>query len=1169
MVTRIDDNRFRDFRANRLKGIGMKVMETKQLFNDNWEFALGESPKHFSPVEIPNDWLIYDTNNLYKSDMGCYKKEFTLTQNEIKNKRLALRFEGIYMDCEIWVNSKKAGEWKYGYSTFEIEITEMIREGNNQVLVKVNYQSPNSRWYSGAGIYRNVWLIATALRYIPTDGIYISTKNCHDHWQIEIETELNQADTAASHLGELRIEHKIYDPFGHCIAESSCRKIENSIKMQKDTQTISVKHPRLWDITTPNCYTLHTSLIAGADIIQYETTSFGFRTIEFNPGLGLLLNGNLIKIHGVCEHHDLGCLGAAINKHALKRRFHLLKEMGVNAIRTSHNPPAKEVMELADEMGVLICSEAFDMWERSKTTYDYARFFSEWVEKDVESWIRRDRNHPSLIMWSIGNEIYDTHAGVRGQELTSMLKALVLQHDPKENGKVTIGSNYMPWENARKCADIVKLAGYNYAEKYYEEHHLEHPDWIIYGSETSSTVQSRGIYHFPLAQSLLSDDDEQCSSLGNSSTSWGAKNTEWCIIDDRDAAFSFGMFIWTGFDYIGEPTPYFTKNSYFGQLDTAGFKKDSFYIYQAEWTNYKTNPMIHIFPYWDFSDGQQIDVRVCSNAPKIELFFNDISKGIVTIDHVDGQKLLGEWQIPYLPGSLCAVAYDENGNFLAQDKRHSFTDAKRLVLKPEKEKLIADGSDLIFVEISTVDENGFPVENANNRVDVSVSGAGRLIGLDNGDSTDYDQYKGTSRRLFSGKLIAVIAATYQTGEVRMEVSSPELPTECILFTAIPIPIAKEDLPHHLKGKTTVFPENKKSAAIYEIPIRKIEIISPDGTCLNESLSEVTVEAKLYPVNATYSDVEWRVTNDKGIDSNLAIIKPDGLKAKIMALGDGLVRLRCCCKNGSDKVKIISQFEFQITGLGAAYLNPYEFISGGMYTHSNVPLANGNDRGVSTLRDGESHVSFTGIDFGEYGSDEITIPIFCLDSEKLPIEIWEGIPGEMGSELLTTVVYHKQSRWNTYQEETYRLPKRLKGITAITFVLQRKIHLKGFSFTMPKKAYETLYAIESNHIYGDTFHILPDSVTGIGNNVSLEFDHMDFSEKGISKLIICGRSPIDKNTIHVCFSSESGESRQLVDFLYSEEYQEREFVLENVIGENKVTFVFLPGCSFDFKWFRFC
>lgn len=471
----------------------------------------------------------------------------------------------------------------------------------------------------------------------------------------------------------------------------------------------------------------------------------------------------------------------------------LLQEMGVNAIRTAHNMPAVELMELADEMGVLIVSEAFDMWERSKTPYDYARFFPDWWRKDIASWVRRDRNRPSLIMWSIGNEIYDTHAGERGQEVTRMLQDEVLLHDPRGNGFATIGSNYMPWENARKCADIVKVAGYNYGEKYYDAHHAEHPDWIIYGSETCSTVQSRGVYHFPLEQPVLADDDLQCSALGNSSTSWGAKNTETCITGDRDAKYSLGQFLWTGFDYIGEPTPYHTKNSYFGQLDTAGFPKDSCYIYQAEWTDYRISPMVHIFPYWDFSEGQLIDVRVCSNAPRIELFLDDVSQGTYDIDHENGLQLVGNWKLPFKAGVLRADAYDEHGQVIASEQRASFGDAASLVLAADKQELAADGQDLIFVTIAAVDANGLPVENANNRVQLSIEGPGRLVGLDNGDSTDYEAYKGTSRRMFSGKLLAIIAGTLEPGAITLRAESAGLAGAEIVLQAVPAVMAAGEI----------------------------------------------------------------------------------------------------------------------------------------------------------------------------------------------------------------------------------------------------------------------------------------------------------------------------------------------------------------------------------------
>ena len=282
-----------------------------------------------------------------------------------------------------------------------------------------------------------------------------------------------------------------------------------------------------------------------------------------------------------------------------------------------------------------------------KTQYDYARFFVDWAGTDVRSWVRRDRSHVSLLMWSIGNEIYDTHASEHGQEITRRLVDYVREHDPRENAPCTIGSNFMPWEGAQNCADIVKVAGYNYGEKYYEEHHLKHPDWIIYGSETASVVQSRGVYRFPLRQSVLADEDEQCSALGNSSTSWGARSVEACIADDRDADFTFGQFLWTGFDYIGEPTPYHTKNSYFGYIDTAGFPKDAYYLFQAQWRPAAEHPMVHLYPYWDWNPGQLIDVRACTNGESVELYVNGRSQGRQRIDHAHGRQLQGDWQVPY------------------------------------------------------------------------------------------------------------------------------------------------------------------------------------------------------------------------------------------------------------------------------------------------------------------------------------------------------------------------------------------------------------------------------------------------------------------------------------------------------------------------------------------
>lgn len=1142
-------------------------MSKKLLFNDNWEFtrqnidcnieSIINDNTLWNKVDIPHDWVIYDTSYFYESNEGWYRKRFSVNLedsygNKVNDKRYILRFDGIYMNCTIFVNGVFVYQWKYGYSTFEVDITDSLFHGENEIMVRVILQLPNSRWYSGGGIYRNVWLKTVPSVCLASDGIYISTEKLSELWNVRIDSEINYLGGNNENYisNEYTIRHTIYDKDGTIIG---CSDGGNSV------QNIIVESPNLWDLDAPYLYTLKTELLLHNEVIDVESNRFGFRSIYYDSEKGFYLNNQHIKFHGVCEHHDLGALGAAVNIAALKRRLLILKEMGVNAIRTAHNMCAVELLDLADEMGILINAESFDMWERPKTTYDYARFFKDWVERDVASWIRRDRNHPSIIMWCIGNEIYDTHAYDRGQELTRMLMDMVKQHDPYQNAWVTIGSNYMPWENARKCADIVKLAGYNYGEKYYEKHHMEYKDWMIYGSETGSIVQSRGIYHFPFSSNILCDDDEQCSSLGNSITSWGAKSIEKCIIDDRDATFSAGMFIWSGFDYIGEPTPYHTKNSYFGQIDTAGFKKDSFYIYQAEWTDYKKVPMIHIFPYWDFSEGQIIDIRICSNAPKVELFYNGYSQGIFEIDHIKGQKLVADYKLPYSKGELRAVAYDEFNNVIAEEVKRSFTDATEIKLTPNKTELMADGRDLIFVQISMEDIDGNPVENANNRVNIKVSGAGRLIGLDNGDSTDYESYKGTSRRLFSGKLLAIIAAKTVSGVINMEVSSCGIPTKTITFKAVEC---------EAYSGISALEENSISPIITEIPIRKLELISPHGNHLHEGLRETIVQVKVYPENASFNDITWRATNESGVDSNIVSITPNGRNITIKALGDGKFYIRAMTKNGGQKVRLISVLDFVVTGLGTAFYNPYEFISGSLYSKTYGEIRSGNERGVATARDGESIVIYDKIDFGPIGSSEITIPIFELGSKATQIEIWEGDPREVGSELLADVIYHKQSKWNTYQEVTYKLNKQLKGITSIAFLLKDKVHIKGFIFKKPRKAYEKLSILNHNKLYGDSYTIEEDCITGIGNNVTISFDDMDFGLKGFKKIKICGRSVIDKNTIHIKFNSENGEFIRLVEFPYTKDYVTREYTLESVARLQTVEFVFLPGSNFDFKWFQF-
>lgn len=1135
-------------------------MNEKILWNEGWSFLktpagtgyeqAKERETEFSPVDIPHDWLIYDSRNLYEDGTGWYRKSFSYEEDG--SKRTFLIFEGIYMDSAVYVNGVKAGEWKYGYSTFDLEITDYLKQGENEIMVSACFLNPNSRWYSGAGIYRDVWFKTTQSTYLPENAVYINTRV-----QKEGEFLLTLSGEAEGEEKErAQLKFLLFDEKGQAV-------VMEPVSASSYAGKYLVRNVRLWDVEDPVLYTLKTQLILDGELIGQQEEKFGFRYTEFSADKGFFLNGRHLKLNGVCEHHDLGALGAAFNRTAMRRKFRILKEMGVNAVRGAHNMMAPGFVELADEMGILIISEAFDMWERSKTTYDYARFFKEWSGKDVESWVKRDRNHPSVIMWSIGNEIYDTHAGERGQEITAYLKNLVEKYDPGKNGAVTIGSNYMPWENAQKCADIVKAAGYNYSEKYYKEHHEKYPDWIIYGSETSSIVQSRGVYHFPLKAGILAEEDEQCSSLGNSAVSWGARSMEECIVRDRDMEFSMGQFIWTGFDYIGEPTPYHTKNAYFGQIDTAGFRKDSYFVWQSAWTDYKKAPMIHVFPYWDFNEGQLIDVRVCSNAPLVELFLNGKSLGRQELTHEkgSGSHVIADYQIPYEKGALTAAAYDETGKEIAKEEKRSFGNSHSIVIKPENTELYADGKDLLFLEINTEDKEGNTVENACDRVRVQVTGAGRLIGLDNGDSTDYDSYKGVSRRLFNGKLLAILQADIKPGKILVKVTGKGLNEAAFVCESIPAEKAAVSREANRERQVILGGED-------EVPVRKITMHSLNGQLFTKEKDTITVEALIEPPSATDRALTFKAVNDTGAPVKLADLEQEGNRVTMKARGDGFFRLFATSRSGSDKTRIMSQLEFAIEGLGRAYLDPYDFISGSLYTSFIGEVGNGNEKGIATARDGETVVTFSNMDFGNVGSDEITIPIFALTSEEYPIQIWEGVPGEEGSELLADAVYQKPSIWNTYQPETYKLGKRLKGITAISFLLRQKVHIKGFSFTRYEKAWLLLNALEADAVYGDSFERKENAVEKIGNNVSFVFTEMDFGTKGAGRLAIKGRTGKNGDTIHVRFFNGTEEIKQIVEFPACEEYSLQDFELEPVRGKWDVTFVFLPGSCFDFESFQF-
>ncbi len=1166
------------------------------LFNDSWkflktdaEFSLEEAEKaasgfftgekEFKPVEIPHDWLIWDTNNLYETSTGWYVKDFELS--EMAN-HVFLRFDGVYMDTQVYVNGELAFEWKYGYSTFTFEITKYLVYGMNRLFVRVNHVSPNTRWYSGAGIYRDVHFITKEDAYLVCDGTYVHTTELEDgDYRIEIKTEVYKGSrdcmpvyslwkdgALVANLGagrEMRNARDLYQKR----QENNQRKIGESgltefampdfnefadVTMFKAEAV--VEKPLRWDTESPNLYSLHVALVPVKRLfdderIDSEHIKIGFKSIVFDTEKGLFLNGRNIKIKGVCEHHDLGLLGAAFDKEAMRRKLTILRKMGVNSIRTSHNMPDPKFFDLCDEMGLLVDCEAFDMWEMPKTAYDYARFFPKWSYKDVASWVRRDRNRASLLMWSLGNEIPDTVNGDHGVPITKHLTIQVLNYDPYMNGHVTIGSNFMPWEGGQKCAEIVQLAGYNYAEKLYEEHHEKHPDYVIYGSETSSIVSSRGVYHFPASEITMSEDDEQCSSLGNSAVSWGAKSIEALVYVDRDIPYSMGQYLWTGTDYIGEPTPYQTKNSYFGQVDTAGFPKDDYYCLMAEWTKQEENPFVHVYPYWSWNEGQLIDVRACSTGDIVELFLNGRSLGKKYIDHEHGKELFPLWQVPYEPGEIKAVAYDIRGNVIAKHIRHSFSESRYPVLSAEGNVRYSvsqrkpDGTErsiitiypdkeneLIFVDITACDEDGFTVENAMDYVELTVTG-GKLLGMDNGDSTDWDSYKGNKRKLFNGKLLAMVRAE-GTGEI------------CV--------------------------EAKLSRGFNDrIPVREIKLTTDKPLVFKPGCEKINIKAEIFPKNASDKDITLNAVNVSGIEVDYIqlsdlVTNPDGtITACITALGDGMGYIRATSKSGTDKIKNISCLEYKAEGFGYHFTNPYKYISCGLFDRVLGDVGAGNDKGISTEENARSGAIYKNIDFGEFGSDEMMIDLFTFSGDTYHIDMYLGEP-DKGGELFYTLDYKKPCIWNQYQPETYKLPKRLKGLKTIAFMADCKLHIKGFMFTKQEKAFSEINAADYSNILGDSFKVGQRSVTDIGNNVVLSYDAMDFGEKGAGKLIIHGKTELNTLTIRLRFSGDGFEEVQ--NFAISGQNDTHEIDLTRLTGRGTVDFIFLPGTKFDFDSFEF-
>lgn len=770
-------------------------------FNSTWQFhpgdiAGGESPdfddSNWRMLDVPHDWSIEgtfsDTNKAtpgggaLPGGIGWYRKTFVLPLKD-STRAIFIDFDGIYRNSEVWINGHYLGKRPYGYASFRYELTPFLRFGKeaNVLAVRVdNSEQPNSRWYSGSGIYRNVWLVKTGKVYV-------------DHWGTQVLTPEVSRKTASIHLGtkvhnstgmELdgTLETKITDRSGKALL-----KEYTSFRLPADTtvlveQKFILNNPQLWTLEDPALYKAETRVITGKLTTDTYSTTFGIRSFAFVRDSGFFLNGKLTKILGVCNHHDLGCLGAAINTRALERQLEILKAMGCNGIRTSHNPPAPELLDLCDRMGFVVMDEAFDMWKKSKSRFDYSLDWDAWHNRDLQDFVLRDRNHPSVILWSIGNEIleqWDTTGIPIARELAGLVREL------DSSRPITSGCNETrPFNNIIKSGAL-DVIGYNYHQNEFAGFRNTHPNGAFIASETTSALATRGYYEmksdsirrWPVRWDIPfeGNPDHTCSAYDNCSAPWGSTHEEtWRVMKKYD--FLSGMFIWTGFDYLGEPTPYWwpSRSSYFGIIDLAGFPKDAYYMYQSEWTR---KPVLHLFPHWNWKEGDSIDLWVYTNSAEVELFLNGKSLGVKKKTEED---LHLQWRVMYSPGEVKAIGRTSGKEDMTTQVMTAGK-ASRIELIPDRTSLQADGKDISFITVRILDEKGTLVPMADNLVKFSVKGEGSIAGVDNGDPVSHESFKAAERKAFHGLCLAVVKGSRRAGSIELVAESEGLSSASVIL----------------------------------------------------------------------------------------------------------------------------------------------------------------------------------------------------------------------------------------------------------------------------------------------------------------------------------------------------------------------------------------------------
>jgi len=795
--------------------IGFAAMAQKNpgtaSFNTDWKFYLGEANdaavENFNDaawrhVQLPHDWSIelpFDSasptgtgGGALRGGIGWYRKTFTLPPTS-KGKNIFIDFDGVYCNSEVFINGHSLGIRPNGFISFRYNLTPYLKFDNqaNIIAVKVdNSQQPNSRWYSGSGIYRNVWLVTTNTIFVDHWGTSITTAAVTEQSAgVNIKTTINNSNATAARL---MVKTSIYDDMQKLVNSTTSDQSCNANEVTALLQHLTVTRPMLWSVEHPHLYKAITTLQANGKIVDTYTTIFGIRYFNFDANNGFFLNGKSLKIIGVCDHHDLGCLGTAINTRALERQLEILKAMGCNGIRTSHNPPAPELLDLCDKMGFIVMDEAFDMWKKQKNKYDYHLNWDEWHKKDLEDQVLRDRNHPSVFIWSIGNEIPEQWSGRDGADSSGLviareLAAIIRTLDSTR--PITSAMNDPQPRNAIYRSGALDLVGFNYHHRDFKTFPEKFPGQKFIATETVSALQTRGHYDMP-SDSIRrwpsrwdkpvtdANADLSCSAYDNCSAPWGSTHEE-TLKELLKYNFASGMYIWTGFDYIGEPTPYPwpARSSYFGIIDLAGFPKDVYYLYQSLFTS---KPVLHIFPHWNWKAGQTVDVwAYYNNADEAELFLNGKSMGT---KKKTGDDLHVMWRVPYEPGTIKAVSR-KNGKTVLEKTIHTAGPAAKLVVSADRNIVHAGGNDLCFVTVKVVDKNGNMVPDADHLIKFELQGNAAIAGVDNGSPVSMESFKANSRKAFNGMCLAVIAPDGKPGSISLKANAEGLSSASVTITA--------------------------------------------------------------------------------------------------------------------------------------------------------------------------------------------------------------------------------------------------------------------------------------------------------------------------------------------------------------------------------------------------